>query len=312
MDRTQLDKHKDLRKDTDLRQLIDKVSPLPIDVVIEGETGVGKDYLARTIHRISRRQGSFVAVNCAALPETLAESELFGVTAGAYTGAQHSRAGYIETANEGTLYLDEIDSMPISLQAKLLRVVESRGVERLGSTAFVPVNVRIIVSTKTPLAELVEKKLFRQDLHFRLSTITIQLPTLRSRPESIAHMFRQFVEDASEQLQRKVPAYTPELYQQLLSHSWPGNIRELKGAASRFVLGISLIPYLSAKNLSATNRVSNADKRSLRHSMHELERILITEVMQHHNGRLDEVASELDIPKRTLYHRMKQLGIPSK
>ena len=304
MDSTKLEKPEDLRKDTELRQLIDKVSPLSIDVVIEGETGVGKDYLARTIHRISRRKGAFVAVNCAALPETLAESELFGVTAGAFTGAQHSRAGYIETANEGTLYLDEIDSMPITLQAKLLRVVESRGVERLGSTTFVPVDVRIIVSTKTPLAELVEKKLFRQDLHFRLSTITVKLPTLRSRPESIVHMFREFVEDAAEHLERNVPTYTPELYQQLLSHSWPGNIRELKGAANRFVLGISLIPYLSATN--------KTDKRSLRSNLHELERILISEVMNHHDGRLDDVARELEIPKRTLYHRMKQLGISSK
>ena len=292
------------RHNSDLRKLIETISPLPIDVVVEGETGSGKDTLARTIHRLSKRKGKFIAVNCAAVPETLAESEFFGVTAGAYTGAQHSRAGYIEAADKGTLYLDEIDSTPLTLQAKLLRMVEARGVERLGSTQFIPVDVRIIVSTKPPLESLVNEGKFRQDLHFRLSTITAKLPSLRSRPKEIISLFRQFVAEAAERLQLIPPHCSSKLYQQLLSHDWPGNIRELRGAADRLVLGL---PPLLDQPTPSKN-----EKWSLSHSLREFERTLITNVLDRHGGCLDSATNELEIPKRTLYHRMKLLGVQAR
>ncbi len=172
-----------------LASLIETVAPLEIDLVLEGETGTGKDTLARKIHRLSGCSGRLIAVNCAAIPETLAESELFGVNNGAYTGAVQARAGYIEEANNGILFLDEIDSMPLSLQAKLLRVLENRGIERLGGTRFIPVNMRVIVATQKPLLTLVEQGTFRRDLYFRLNTLSIQLQPLRSQVEIIIPCF---------------------------------------------------------------------------------------------------------------------------
>ena len=286
---------------SELYDLIETVSPLPIDVVVEGETGSGKDTLARTIHRLSKRKGKFVAVNCAAIPESLAESELFGVMAGAYTGAQHTRVGYIEAADNGTLYLDEIDSTPLTLQAKLLRMVEARGVERLGSTQFLPVDVRIIVSTKPPLESLVSEGKFRQDLHYRLSTVTARLPSLRSRPEEIISMFRRFVIEAALRLDLPIPQYSNNLYQGLLCHDWPGNIRELKGAAERLVLGIPPLPGYMLTD--------EREKWSLSYSLREFERKLIIKVLNRNKGCIKSAIKELKIPKRTLYHRMKLLGV---
>lgn len=155
---------------------INNTAPLNIDILLLGETGTGKDTLAQRIHCLSRRKGNFVAVNCAAIPETLAESQLFGVNSGAYTGALQSRAGFVEAAHLGTLYLDEIDSMPLSLQAKLLRVLESRGVERLGSTRSIQVDMRVIASAQHALHEMVEQGTFRRDLYFRLNVVNIHLP----------------------------------------------------------------------------------------------------------------------------------------
>ncbi|OMH25647.1 sigma 54-interacting transcriptional regulator [Motiliproteus sp. MSK22-1] len=293
-------RNEDLRRDSSLRKLVETISPLPVDLVIQGETGCGKDTLAKTIHRLSKRKGSFIAVNCAAVPETLAESELFGVSVGAYTGAHTSRAGYIEVANEGTLYLDEIDSMPLSLQAKLLRVVETRSVERLGSTDSRQLDVRIIISTKDPLEKLVKAGRFREDLHFRFSTVTINLLALRLRREVIIHMFSEFVSAAAKRLNVRRPICSTEIYQKLLSHHWPGNIRELKAAADRYVLGVCPLGHTIKPRVHG---------RSLRHNLHEIERLLIEESLHRNKGCIERTTSELDVPKRTLYHRMKQLGV---
>lgn len=291
----------DRRKNIALRQMIDSVSPLPVDIVIEGETGAGKDTLVQTIHRLSGRTGPLIALNCAAIPESLAESELFGVTSGAFTGAQKSRQGYIEAAHNGTLYLDEVDSTSLALQAKLLRVVENRGIERLGSTEFKAVNTRFIISSKKPLIQLVNENLFRQDLHFRFNTITMQLLPLRARPQDIIPMFKAFTADIAQKLNQTPPNCTIELCQQLLSYTWPGNIRELKGAAERFVLGLPPMPNIDANQIQ--------HKTSLKETLQEMEKALIKEVLNRHNGSIDKATMELNIPKRTLYHRIKTLGI---
>lgn len=185
---------------------VNNTAVLDIDILLLGETGTGKDTLAQRIHQLSRRKGNFVAVNCAAIPETLAESQLFGVNSGAYTGAMQSRAGFVEAAHLGTLYLDEIDSMPLSLQAKLLRVLESRGVERLGSTRFIPVDMRVIASAQHALHEMVEQGTFRRDLYFRLNVVNIHLPALRDRRERIIPLFLDMIEQEADHFRLAAPS----------------------------------------------------------------------------------------------------------
>lgn len=285
-----------------LAAMIKTVAPLKIDLVLEGETGTGKDTLARKIHQLSGCPGKLVAVNCAAIPETLAESELFGINNGAYTGAGRARAGYVEEANNGILFLDEIDSMPLSLQAKMLRVLENRGVERLGGTRFTPVDMRVIVATQTPLLTLVERGTFRRDLYFRLNTVNIQLQPLRSRIEMIIPLFRQFTDKAACALQCIPPELTQDHYESLLSYSWPGNIRELKAAAERFALGL---PPL---NLPGEG---DQQRPQLKEMMRRIEKSLIHDCLVRHGHSIDDAAQELGMPLRTLYHRIKLLNVAS-
>jgi transcriptional regulator with PAS, ATPase and Fis domain len=276
---------------------------LDMDLLLCGETGTGKDTLASRIHELSSRTGPFVGMNCAAIPESLAESQLFGVVNGAFTGVCRAREGYIEASNGGTLYLDEIDSMPLSLQAKLLRVLESRGVERLGSTDFIPLDLRVIASAQRPLDELVEQGLFRRDLFFRLNVLTLQLPALRKRREQILPLFDQFTQDIAAEAGRSVPALDNGRVQILLSHDWPGNVRELKSAAKRFVLGL---PLLGAEPVEARDPVTG-----LRMQMRVIEKMLIQDALKRHRHNFDAVLEELELPRRTLYHRMKELGVAS-
>lgn len=284
--------------------VINTVAPLKIDLVLEGETGTGKDTLARRIHKISGCSGKLVAVNCAAIPENLAESELFGINNGAYTGAGPARAGYVEEAHKGILFLDEIDSMPLSLQAKLLRVLENRGVERLGGTRFTPVDMRVIVATQTPLLTLVERGAFRRDLYFRLNTISIQLQPLRSRVEMIIPLFRRFIQQAAERLQCAPPELTQEHCECLLGYSWPGNIRELKAAAERFALGLA--------PLGAAACLCEQEQSHLKERMRRIEKSLIHDCLVRHGHSIDNAALELGIPSRTLYHRIKLLNVASR
>lgn len=272
-----------------------------VDILLCGETGTGKDTLAKLIHERSSRPGSFVGLNCAAIPEFLAESQLFGATSGAFTGALRSRSGYIEASNGGTLYLDEIDSMPLSLQAKLLRVLEERGVGRLGSTDFTPLDLRVIASAQRPLARLVKQGQFRSDLFFRLNAVTVRLPSLRERRDRILPLFEEFVRSAAASLKQHVPLLDPDIAMTLLSHPWPGNIRELHSAAKRFVLGI---PPVSS-NILMFNVSANV---GLKMQMRRVEKALITDALQRHGGHVEAVAEELSMPRRTLHLRIKELA----
>ncbi|AUZ44666.1 sigma 54-interacting transcriptional regulator [Pseudomonas orientalis] len=285
----------------DIENMLSSIAPLNIDILLLGETGTGKDTLAGRIHRLSGRRGSFIPVNCAAIPETLAESQLFGVNSGAYTGAVQSRAGFIEAAHLGTLYLDEIDSMPLSLQAKLLRTLESRGVERLGSTRFIPVDMRVIASAQRSLYEMVERGTFRRDLYFRLSVVNIQLPSLRECRDRIIPLFLTMIRQQAESFKCPSPQPPNSLFQQLLCHTWPGNVRELSSTAKRFVLGL---PPLSVKGED-----HEASEAGLKEHLQRIEKSLIEESLRRHNGNVDLVAVELRVAKRTLYYRMKQLRI---
>lgn len=283
-----------------LHPMVNTLAPLKVDLLLEGETGTGKDTLTRRIYQLSGTRGPLVPVNCAAIPENLAESELFGVMAGAYTGASHARAGYIETANDGILFLDEIDSMPLILQAKLLRVLETRSIQRLGSTQSIALNLRVIAASQTPLIDLVEEGRFRRDLYFRLSTIKLETPTVRAHAELIIPLFRRFTHEAALRLKQAIPPRSLELDESLLLHSWPGNIRELKAAAERYVLGLPPLSGEAPREAGAT---------LLKERLRRIERSLITDCLNRHGHKIDDVVHELGIPRRTLYHRIKLLNI---
>lgn len=286
---------------SDIEETINTTAILNIDILLMGETGTGKDTLAQRVHHLSGRRGNFIAVNCAAIPESLAESQLFGVNSGAYTGAMQSRAGFVEAAHLGTLYLDEIDSMPLTLQAKLLRVLESRGVERLGSTRFIPVDMRVIASAQHSLHTMVEHGTFRRDLYFRLNVVNIQLPALRDRRERIIPLFLDMIQQEAIHFGCPAPHPPSGLLQQLLCHPWLGNVRELRSAAKRFVLGL---PLLLTPLDSRQETVM-----SLKARLQQLEKALIEESLLRHDYCVDSAAVELSIAKRTLYYRMKQLHI---
>lgn len=275
------------------------ISELGIDVLLLGETGTGKDTVARHLHKLSRPKGPFVAVNCAAIPETLFESELFGVNAGAFTGADRDRSGYFEAAHRGTLYLDEIDSMPLNLQVKLLRVLESRQVERLGSTRVIPLDIGVVASAQRSLDLLMEGGLFRRDLYYRLSVMSLSLPPLRQRPGHIVSVFRHFVATAEAELNMPAPVIDERVEVLLLSHGWPGNYRELKSAARRHVLGMPLID----------DDPDETSETGLKNQLRLIEKTLIQQSLKRNDHCIAAVTSELDIPRRTLYQRMKDLDV---
>ena len=277
-----------------------RIASADVDIVLVGETGTGKDWLAHYIHDQSGARGPFVAVNCPAIPETLAEAELFGVDAGAYTGATKSRAGRIESANGGTLYLDEIDSMPLTLQAKLLRVLQDRGVERVGSTVFRQLSFRVIVSTKVPLAKLVEEGKFRSDLYYRLSVVELALPVLRAQPARALELFWRYANQAL--MQFKLPtdrSVNPGIEAQILAHSWTGNIRELRAAAQRYALGFPAI----------RNSHAEASTTTLKDMMNQYERALLVATLERCNRNVSRAAKELGVESHVLYYKLKTLCI---
>lgn len=290
-----------IRDSSGIENTLNSTASLNIDILLLGETGTGKDTLAQRVHRLSGRRGNFIAVNCAAIPESLAESQLFGVNSGAFTGAMQSRAGFVEAAHLGTLYLDEVDSMPLSLQAKLLRVLESRGVERLGSTRFIPVDMRVIASAQQSLHHMVESGTFRRDLYFRLNVVSLELPALRHQRERIIPLFMKMVREEAEHFKCPAPTVPGPLLQQLLCHAWLGNIRELRSSAKRFVLGLPPLPTPMSN--------PHDGELSLKERLQQIEKALIEESLRRNDHCVDITAIELGVAKRTLYHRIKQLDL---
>ncbi len=215
-------------KSRTLLQQLDRVAPADAPVLIVGETGTGKELVARHLHARSGRKGQFVAVNCGALSQTLAEAELFGHQAGSFTGANETRAGWFEAANGGTLFLDEIGDLPLSLQVKLLRVLQEREVVRVGSRKPIPLDVRLVAATNINLAEAVSAGRFRLDLYYRLNVVTFDLPPLRERHGDIMPLAEHFLSKYSEKLRVRPPILGLETRRALLGYAWPGNIRELE------------------------------------------------------------------------------------
>ena len=287
-----------------VRRLVMEVADSPVDVLIRGETGVGKELVAQGLHYLSgRRRAPFVALNCGGLPENLLDSELFGHEAGAFTGAQKRRIGKIEHANGGTLFLDEVESMPTSVQIKLLRVLQERVIERLGSNAQIPVDCRIVAATKDDLLERVQRQTFRPDLYYRLNVVAIDLPALRERREDIPMLLEHFMLLAASRYGRPQPLVTAAQMSRLLAHSWPGNVRELRNVADCLVLGVM------KEGLTDGNPSLPATPQTLAETVDDFERSLIASELRRHAGNLTRVAEALNVAKTTLHDKVRRYGL---
>lgn len=286
-----------------LRRTLAVLADTRTDVLIFGETGTGKEMAARALHDFGRRRaGRFVAVNCAAIPENMIESELFGHEAGAFTGARERRIGKIEHAHKGTLFLDEIESMPLAAQTRLLRALQERSIERLGSNAEIKVDIRVLAATKVDLLALAGEGRFREDLLYRLNTVTVRLPPLRDRREDIPALFRHFV--AMVAARDGVPARPVEAatLSELMRRPWPGNVRELRNAAERHVLGLE-------DEAEPVSSAAPADGLSLEAMMDIAERHAIAQALARHGGRVGQSAEALGISRKTLYLKMRKHGL---
>jgi two-component system, NtrC family, response regulator AtoC len=284
------------------------VAPADSTVLLMGETGTGKELIARLIHHWSpRADQAFVAVNCAALAETLLESELFGHEKGAFTGAIAQRRGRFELAHGGTLFLDEVGEMSPALQAKLLRVLQERTLERVGGTKTVTVDVRVIAATNRDLQQMVTVKTFRDDLFYRLSVFPIVLPPLRERPADLLPLADHILRSMSRRLGKRITGFTQEAAQLLQEYAWPGNIRELQNVIERAAI-LCRDDRIAPTHLNLTPPLSTqavATPRTLR----DLEREAILASLDTHSGNRREAAEQLGIGLRTLYARLREYGI---
>ncbi len=290
-----------------LRQTIARLADTDADVLILGETGTGKELVARALHEHSRRRAHhFVPVNCGAIPESLIESELFGHEAGAFTGARSRRIGRFEHANQGTLFLDEIESMPMAVQVHLLRVLQERSVERLGSNTPVSLDLRVVAATKVDLREAAGRGEFREDLYYRLNVVTLEIPPLRERLEDIPLLFQHFLLVASARYGAESPSPDPGQMRALLSHSWPGNVRELRNLAERYVLLGDQVEHDLERLLHGG---SQEPALTLPQQVESFEKCLIAQQLAMHKGRLKDVMAALGIPRKTLYDKMRKYGL---
>jgi len=296
-------------------------------VLIYGETGTGKELIARAIHDLSERAArAFVKLNCAAIPTGLLESELFGHEKGAFTGAVGQRVGRFELANQGTVFLDEIGEIPLELQPKLLRVLQEREFERLGSSRTLKTEARLIAATNSDLGEMVESGKFRSDLFYRLDVFPIRLPALRERKEDIPLLVRHFVQHFSRRLKKNVDSIPAATMTALSEYHWPGNIRELQNVIERAVivstgsvLNVStgdLKPrFYASRRQEMNGEAQIADPRSARRGLDESERREILGVLEETHWTVagpKGAASRLGIKRSTLQYRMRRLGIPSR
>ncbi|MCP4429703.1 MAG: sigma-54-dependent Fis family transcriptional regulator [Gammaproteobacteria bacterium] len=290
-----------------LRTQISRLANTDTDILLWGETGTGKDLVARNLHEVSKRsKAPFVAINCGALPENIIESELFGHAAGAFTGASKTRIGKFEYANGGTVFLDEIESMPLDLQVKLLRVLHDRVVEPLGSNKQIDIDIRVIAATKIDLKQASDQGLFREDLYYRLNVITLTLPTLRNRVEDIPLLFHHYALIAAARHECDIAEIDPEQLQQLLVYPWPGNVRELKNAAERFVL----LGDTTEQNLGEViHSGDNSDTVNLHDRVEWFEKSLIEQALEKCQGSITETLTMLATPRKTLYDKMQKYGI---
>jgi formate hydrogenlyase transcriptional activator len=290
---------------------VEMVARTDSSVLIQGETGTGKELIAKAIHAESnRRSGPFVTVNCAAMPGGLLESELFGHERGAFTGAWAQTTGRFQRADGGTLFLDEIGDLPIELQPKLLRVLQEQEFERLGSARTIRVNVRVVAATNQDLARMVQDRLFRADLYYRLNVFPIALPPLRERSEDIPLLVQHFVRKFARRLGREISHIPNEVMDVLRLHEWPGNVRELQNVIERAVIMCSgpefRLPHDEVRQMvkpetpSAIRTLADAERDHILHVLGQVRWVI---------GGRDGAAARLALPRTTLLYRMRKLGI---
>ena len=278
-------------------------------VLLQGESGTGKEVMARLIHaRSPRGNRPFVAINCAALPENLLESELFGYERGAFTGAQQTKPGQVEIAAGGVLFLDEVSEMSLTAQAKFLRFLQERESQRLGGTRVVKANVRVIAATNRDLPKAIEGGSFRHDLYYRLQVFTIQLPPLRERQSDILPLAEAFLRDISRAMKRPPVVLTQEATEALLSHTWPGNVRELRNALERAVIVCENDAITAAQlSLDGPRRSSQVDEDEV--DLNALQRRTIVRVLGQVRGNKSQAAKRLGITRNQLYFRLRKFSL---
>jgi two-component system response regulator FlrC len=307
----------------EVMQLAKTVAQSKATILIQGESGTGKELMASLVHENSSRSGKpFVAINCAAIPENLLESELFGYERGAFTGAINSKAGKFELANGGTILLDEISEMDIRLQAKLLRVIQEGEVDRIGGRKPVTVDVRIIATTNRNLSECVKKGLFREDLFYRLNVVNLNMPPLRDRMGDVKVLSLNFLKQYSEKNLKTISDFSIEALSLLETHTWPGNVRELENVIERAVITSKTpivqhqdicIEYREEAVLSLEDLSEKSDKNwTPGRTLDDIERNVILEALQYHQGNRTHTARALGISIRTLRNKIadyRRLGI---
>lgn len=282
-----------------LRNTVSALAATDADVLILGETGSGKEVVSRALHDEGpRRDKPFVALNCGALPAEIIESELFGHEKGAFTGASGQRIGKLEHAHGGTVFLDEIESMPLELQVKLLRVIETRTIERLGSNKSIPLDVRFIAATKEDLEAAGREGRFRLDLFYRLNVVSVSIPPLRERLEDIPLLFQHLAVEARARYRREIPDITNEYLATLMSRDWPGNVRELRNVADRFVLGLESVP---------TDHEDSSS--SLFEQVAAYEKTLIAAELKRNDGSIKATYENLGVSRKALYEKMRKYGL---
>jgi DNA-binding NtrC family response regulator len=301
---------------SEVARSVERIKDSDSTILVTGESGTGKELIARAIHRVSRRsEGEFVPFNCSAVPAELIESMLFGHRRGTFTGALSDQAGLIRSAENGTLFLDEIGDLPLALQPKLLRFLQEGEIHTLGDRAPRKVNVRVVAATHKDLEQLVKEKLFREDLYYRIATLTLKVPPLRERPEDISALISHFISHYSRKNERAISGITWEAIQILEAYSWPGNIRELAAEIERLVLYTDDASYITPQNISARIFPQQDDGappngERLDHLLESYERRVITETLKRHDCNVARASEALGLGSRqTLYKKLKRLAI---
>lgn len=299
-----------------LLETVAHVAPSEATVMITGESGTGKELIAGVIHHNSpRKDGPFVKINCAAITETLLESELFGHEKGAFTGADRRKEGRFYQANQGSIFLDEVSEMPLTMQVKLLRVLQERELTRVGGEKVIPVDVRVIAATNKDLVDLKNRGLFREDLYYRLNVVSLEIPPLTERRDDIPLLARHFLEIFVDKNKKEIKGFTPKAMDQLIRYDWPGNVRELMNAVERAVV-LSRTDYLDGQDFSilqpllqqsapAPSDFDNKDNRPLE----EVEKAAILRMLESVAGNKSEAARRLGITRKTLHKKLKKYGV---